>query len=1137
MPKTSNSSQRSLWFLCLAQSCGVLNENMIKNAMLVMALFVMGYENTGIAAIAGGLFILPYACFSATAGQIADKFSKQRLMIAVKIVQILLIPFSFTGFIHQHIPLLLGCIFLLGTAEAFYCPLKYSIIPEIVEKKKILFGNSLIETSTFVSVLIGMLIGGSVILLPGGLYWVCGSAFILSILSLISVLKIDKVAPADQNLILNINIIQETYRTILLSNKNRSIWLCILGISWFWTIGSMVGAGIFDLSAQIIHHNGHYLTNLFISCFSLGVAGGSILCSRLLRGNISARFVPVAAIGISLFCFDFGYAIISIQTVSSLSFFVSSFTGIRILVDLTLMAICCGIYSVPLYAIIQEKSPKSSKARIIAGNNIINAIMMVIGAFIWAKASSFGVSSASLFISLSIINIFVAVYIMRFFTSKILQFIFKIYFKIFHKVTVTGIENFHQAGNKVVIVCNHTSFADASLLSCLLPEQPAFAIYTKTAQKWWARPFLAFVKTFTVDIQSPYTIKEMVQAVRDKNQKLVIFPEGRLTKTGNLMKLYEGAGIVSYNANAKILPIYINGLQFSILGRMKGKLPLRLFPRVSITIRPPVDLNDHLNHNLSHQENRNYIGNILEQIMINTSFAAKNTEKTLFKALIDAKDLYGKKREIIEDIKREPFTYDRLCIGAILFGRKLEKETTLSECIGLLLPNSCGAIVSFMALSAFGRVPHPINISTGAENILNIFQTAQIKTIISSHLFIDKGGLQELEAKLLQKVKIIYIEDIIKNLTLSDKAKAKLDLLRPENLPGMKASYQSPAVILSTSGSEGHPKAVVLSHHNILTNCQQVASVIDFSCADHVFNAMPFFHSLGLTGATLLPLFNGVRTFHYPNPLHYKTIPSMIYDTDATICFGTDTFLNAWAKYAHTYDFYAMRYIITGGEKVKEETHKLYAEKFGVRIFEGYGATESSPVIALNTPMNHRNGTVGHFLPGIDHKITPVPGISIGGKLSIKGHNIMMGYMLNTNPGVIQPIENEWYDTGDIVSIDSDNFITISGRVKRFAKIGGEMISMSAVESMTTKIWPTATNAVVNLTDEKKGEQLLLITTQQDATIEQMLSYSKKHDIAKIMIPKTVKIVKEIPLFATGKINYPELQKQLHLLKLENSTK
>lgn len=1129
MPNTQHTSQRSLWFLCLAQSCGVMNENMIKNAMLVMALFVMGYQNTGLTAIAGGLFMLPYACFSATAGQIADKFSKKHVMIAVKTIQILLIPIAFVGFLYQHITFLLGCLFLFGTAEAFYCPLKYSIIPEIVEPRKLLFGNGLIETSTFIAVLIGMLAGGSIILFPNGLYWICGGAFILAIMGLASVFKIADVPPADPNIKLNINIFKETYSTIILTRKNRSIWLCVLGISWFWTIGSVVGAGIFDISTQIINQNGQYLTNIFISCFSIGVALGSILCSKLLKGKITARFVPIAAIGISLFCLDFGLAVASIHTTQTLSHFITSFTGARILIDLTLMAICCGFYSVPLYAIIQEKSPKSSKARIIAGNNIINAMMMVIGSIIWAKINAYGVSSASLFISLSIINLFVAVFIMRFFTAKIIQIIFKIYFKIFHKVTVEGLENFAKAGDKVVIISNHTSFADASLLSCYLPEQPAFAIYTKTAKKWWARPFLAFVKTFEVDIHSPYSIKDMVSAVRDKNQKLVIFPEGRLTKTGNIMKVYEGAGVVAYNANAKILPIYINGLQFSIFGRMKGKLPLRLFPRLSITIKQPIDLNDYLDPTRSHQDNKKQIGQILEKIMIETSFAAKNTEKTLFQALLHAKDTYGKQSEIIEDINREPFSYERICLGAILFGRKIEKETSLGDYVGLLLPTSCGAIVSLMAISAVGRVPHPMNVSTGTSNILNICQTIQVKTVISSRLFINKANLQDLEKALQETVKIIYLEDIVSSLTLADKVKAKLDLLSPDRLPGMNASYQSPAVVLSTSGSEGHPKAVVLSHHNILTNCQQVASVIDFSCADHVFNAMPIFHSLGLTGATLLPLFFGVRTFHYPNPLHYKNVPSLIYDVDATICFGTDTFLNGWAKHADPYDFYAMRYIVTGGEKVKDETHKLYANKFGVRIFEGYGATESSPVIALNTPKNNRSGTVGQFLPGIQHQITPVPGINNGGKLSIKGHNIMMGYILHTNPGVIQPVPEQWYDTGDIVNIDKDGFVSISGRVKRFAKIAGEMVSMTAVESIADKIWPEAINAVINLTDDKKGEQLLLVTTQPDATLDPLLSYSKEHDIAKIMLPKNLKIMKDLPLFATGKINYPELQKQLQL--------
>ncbi|MDI2091227.1 MFS transporter [Commensalibacter oyaizuii] len=1130
MQKSSALSLKSLWFLCFAQSCGVLSENMIKNAMLVMALFVMGYQNTGLTAIAGGLFILPYACFSATAGQLADKFSKHRVMIAVKTIQLLFIPVVTVGFVYQNITLLLICLFFLGTAEAFYCPLKYSIIPEIVDQKRILFGNSVIETSTFIAILIGMIAGGSVILFSHGIYWVCGSAFILSLLGLGSIFKIMHVAPADPSLKINWNIAKETLNTIAMTRKNRKIWLCVLGISWFWTVGAVISAGIFDLSSAIIHHNGQFLTTIFLSCFSIGIAIGSIICARLLKGRISGQYVPFAAIGISIFCLDFGLASLSIRTFTSLHVFLTSFTGIRIFADLIFLSICSGIFSVPLYAMIQDQSPKSSKARIVAGNNIINAIMMVIGSFIWAKATAYTSNIAYLFIGLSVINFGIAIYIMRLLPAEILKTFFKAYFNLFHGVKITGMENFHQAGEKVVIISNHTSFMDATLLSCYLPQKPAFAIYTKTAEKWWARPFLATVNIFKVDIQSPYAIKDMIYAVRNNKEKLVIFPEGRLTKTGNLMKIYEGAGIVASSSGARILPVHIDGLQFTPWGRMRGKLRMRWFPRLSITILPSFNIQDYTDHNATPRQNRANIGKILQRTLIDSAFKAKNTDKTLFQTLLDAKDIYGKKTEIIEDIRRDPLTYDRLTLGAVLLGRQFTNYTDIGECVGLMLPTSCGGLVALMGLSAFGRVLHPVNVSTGAENIKNISSTAAIKTIITSRLFIEKAKLHDTIDYLKPFVQFVYLEDIKNAIGLSEKIRAKLDILYPKSLPGVKANANDPAIILATSGSEGQPKAVVLSHKNILTNCNQLACSVDFSSADRVFNAMPIFHSFGLTGAILLPLLYGVRTFHYPNPLHYKNISSLIYDTDATICFGTDTFLNGWAKYAHPYDFYAMRYIFAGGEKVKEETRRLYADTFGVRVFEGYGATETAPVMAINTPMNSRGGTVGKFLPGIDYKLEPVPGIDKGGKLIVKGDNIMIGYMLHTNPGKIQPPQDGWYDTGDIVEIDQDGFVIICGRIKRFAKIAGEMISMTAAETLATTLWPTALHAVVSLPDPKKGERLSLITTQQNASVSQLLTYAKERNIAEIMIPRSIKIVQDIPLFATGKVNYPELQKYIQNL-------
>jgi acyl-[acyl-carrier-protein]-phospholipid O-acyltransferase/long-chain-fatty-acid--[acyl-carrier-protein] ligase len=332
-------------------------------------------------------------------------------------------------------------------------------------------------------------------------------------------------------------------------------------------------------------------------------------------------------------------------------------------------------------------------------------------------------------------------------------------------------------------------------------------------------------------------------------------------------------------------------------------------------------------------------------------------------------------------------------------------------------------------------------------------------------------------------------------------------------------------VLLFTSGSEGVPKGVALSHRNILANCAQLSSIIDFNPTDRVFTALPMFHSFGLVGGTLLPLLYGVRIFLYPSPLHYRIVPALIYDTDATICFGTDTFLNGWARYAHPYDFYRMRYIFAGAEKVRDETKRLFAEKFGVRVLEGYGATETSPVLAMNTAMHNRAGTVGRVLPGMAHRLEDVPGVNAGGRLSVSGPNVMLGYMRATAPGVIEKPENGWYDTGDIVDIDPQGYVSITGRAKRFAKIAGEMVSMSAAEALVASLWPDAQHAVLAQPDARKGEQLLLLTTRKDAAARDILAHARARGMAEIAVPRTVLVVDAIPLLGTGKTDYPAVQR------------
>jgi len=695
-------------------------------------------------------------------------------------------------------------------------------------------------------------------------------------------------------------------------------------------------------------------------------------------------------------------------------------------------------------------------------------------------------------------------------------------FKLLYKVEVKGLENYKKAGSRVLIVANHTSFLDAMLITLFLPEKPMFAVNTNIAKRWYFKPFLALVKAFPLDPTNPMATKGIINEIK-KTAKCVIFPEGRITVTGSLMKVYEGPGMIADKAGAQILPIRIDGAQYSPFSRIKGKVRIRMFPKITLTMLEPRQFE--VPEEIKGRTRRHAAGVKLYDLMSQMLFDSSDYKKTLFESVIDQSHIHGRKHVIAEDAMRKPINYGELITRSFTLGGKIAKDTERGEYVGVMLPNMVSSIVTFFALQATGRVPAMLNFSTGAKNLISACKTAEIKTVYTSKQFVTTGKLDDLiEAITKEGIKVIYLEDIAKQINFLNKIVGLITSYLPQ-LFYCKTSPDNAAVVLFTSGSEGVPKGVVLSHKNIQANRYQLGSRVDFGPTDIVFNALPIFHSFGLTGGTLLPILSGIRTFFYPSPLHYRIVPELVYDTNSTIMFGTDTFLSGYARFANAYDFYSIRYVFAGAEKLKEETRKLWAEKYGVRIFEGYGATETSPALSTNTPMHNKPGTVGRLLPGISYKLEEVPGIEDGGKLIVSGENIMKGYLLSDNPGKLVPPANGDYDTGDIVFFDDDGYITIKGRAKRFAKIAGEMVSLTAVETYLAKLWPENQHAVVTISDAKKGEALVLVTDKQDADRSYISKYAKKNGIGELSVPKNIKIVDKVPLLGTGKTDYVGIKK------------
>ena len=1123
-PSTPLLASRRLLPLFIAQTLGALNDNLFKNAMVVLIVFQTASGGPVLVALAGGIFISPYLLFSAVAGTLADRNDKSRLIRITKLLEIGLALLAAAGLLLGSIPILFAVLFGLGAQSTFFSPLKYGILPDHLHENELVAGNGWIEAGTFGGILVGTIAGGALILAPSGALIVSVAAVAVAVCGAIAAFAVPAAPARAPDLPLSWNIPRETATLLRQARGNRPVWLAIVGLSWFWTLGATFLAE-FPVLARDRFAGDPQVITLMLAMFAIGVGAGSVLTARLLRGEVSARYVPFAILLLSVFAADFSWVTwhagpqTGWHTVGAL---LSDLQGWRMLLDLAGVALCGGAFSVPLYAIIQEWSDPMLRSRMIAANNVLNAAFMVVGAVAVAVAQAAGMSAPAVLGVTAALNLVAAVITCLLLPQHLMRGLFRWYFRVFHQVRVEGLEHYPERGRSAVIVPNHLSFLDGCLIAAYAPVQPSFAVHSTMAEAWWAQPFLAPVDVLAVDPRNPYAVRTMVRRVQEGRQ-LVVFPEGRITQTGGLMKIYEGAGMVADKAGAVVVPIRLDGLQFTPFSRMGGKLRRRLFPPVTMRILPPRRLR--VPDGLAGRARRRGVADALQAVMVDAAFEGAETSLSLFQALARAADRHGGGHAITEDIARKPLTYRGLLRAAAVLARKLEPHTKPGARVGVLLPNANGSLVAFMALQAVGNAPAMLNVSAGAEGMLSACKTAVLEVVVSSRAFVARGKLDGVVARMQAQVRFVWLEELRDGVGTADKLRGVLDGWRPQRLRGFAADPDTQAVVLFTSGSEGAPKGVVLSHRNLLANCAQLAAVVDFNPADRVLNAMPMFHAFGLTGGTLLPVLNGVGVFFYPSPLHYRALPEIAYDSDASIAFGTDTFLTGWARFAHPYDFRAIRYIFAGAERVRDETRRLYMERFGVRVLEGYGATECAPVIAMNTPMHNRFGTVGRMLPGIAWALDPVPGIDEGGRLSVRGPNVMLGYLRDGRPGVLEAPEGGWYDTGDIVAIDAEGFVSIRGRAKRFAKIAGEMVSMAAAEALASRIWPDAQHAVVSVPDDRKGERLVLVTTQTEADQKPLLEEARRAGAPELTVPRDVRQVDTVPLLGTGKVDYPGVLK------------
>jgi acyl-[acyl-carrier-protein]-phospholipid O-acyltransferase/long-chain-fatty-acid--[acyl-carrier-protein] ligase len=1111
----------------ITQFFSCFNDNLLKNSLIILVTYKLSEQlilpAIFIVLLANALFIIPYILFAGIAGQIADKYENTIIIKIVKFIEIIISIAAVYGFYTENVLLLLILIFFMGVHSAFFGPIKYSILPNHLKRDELIPANGYIEGSTFFSILVGTLIGG---LYVGASNIVISILVFSSIIGFISSFYIPKTTNFNSNLVINKNIVKEIFVIMKYANSRRNLLLCILGISWFWFLGSALLSQVPLLAKEVLYAD-YGVSNLFLAVFSIGVAVGSFLCKKIVSNEVTVKYLFISSIGVSFFGIDLYFAcktcynVCDINSLQNIFTFLSDIKSWRILLDLFCMSSITGVYVVPLYAVMQYYSPATHRSRIIATNNLYNSIFMI-GSFILISTMfKLGFTVHTVILMLSIANIGVSIFILSFspeirlIPDPVMKWAATSLFNWLYKVEVKGIENYKKAGDKVVIIANHTSYLDSALLSLYLPEKPIFAIDRHVASKWWVKIFLNYNKTHKVDNINAMGIKSLINMVK-RGKKVAIFPEGRISSTGSLMKVYDGPGMIADKADAMILPIMINGVQYTHFSKLNTLSKRKIFTKIVINILPAIKLE--APDSLDIRSRRKYMSESLYQIMSDMFFKSTNYDQTIYQSLIDIAKIVGFNKVLFKDIDNTQLTFRKLFKENFLLSSYILKFSN-KNLVGLLLPNYNIYPSMFFALQAIGKVPLLINSELDSKEIINECKTASLDIIFSSKRYIEsmkkEGFIKDLE----NNFSIIYLEDIANEINLGMRIKALILSYFPQttyNKLCVNQESNNIGIVMFNSENYDNPKLVEFTHKNILSNIAQVKARIDFKIHDVSFNTIPLYNISSLS-STLMMTLSGIQTFLYHTATHYRIVPEMIYMYDATILFSTNSLLVNYAKSAHPYDFSSVRYVFSSGEKLSTYTKKLWMEIYGIKIYENCALTEASSFIAFNTPMYNKKSTQGRLLPKINFKIQKISDIQSGGKLSLNGPNIVLGYSSeNSNVN----LEDMWFDTNYIANVDSEHYLTILGNLNRYKLINKEYINLDLIEDIAKEIDELSESVALFI---DKTESIILFTTSNIIDVNSYKEFLKRNNYSTNYLPESFKTLTNIPITDSGNYNRKKL--------------
>ena len=1094
------------------QFLGAMNDNILKLLIVFFLIHVQGQDRAGVVtATAGMFFVLPFLLFSAPAGGLADRYSKTRVSVGVKLLEVVVTLLAVLAFAKGVVWLLYLTLFLMATHSAFFVPAKYGIIPELAPREELSRANGLIESCTFLAIIFGTTLASGLTQAAGGRFWLAACfCLVVAVVGLCTALRLPTVEPAAPQRRIHL-FPSEIVRTLKLVRHDRWLMLAIIGFAWFMLVGAftqlnLIGYGIQHLGLSEVHSNYLFLAS------ALGIAAGSLLAARLSGKDVEFGIVPLGAIGLTAAPILLHNAPSHVPTVLAI---------------IVLFGISAGLFSLPLQTFIQLRADPSIRGEVLAASSFINWIGILLAAGLtFLFSGPLKITAAQGFSVMGLVTLALTLLTLRYLPDFLLRFVALAVMKLLYRIRVDGRANVPLDG-PALLVANHVSWIDALLLIATQTRRIRFVMDRTIYETPALNPLFRLMGVIPVSARDGVAgFKEFLRATRqvlDEGYLVCIFAEGEITRHGGLNAFRPGFARIAQATSVPIIPTYIGGAWGNIFSYARNRrLYLQRYPMHILFGAPlPADQATQARTAVMELSVRYYEARKTERLPLAEAFVST------------ARSNWG--QPAVNDTTGRGLTYGKLLTGSLLVKNRLAPLLDGTN-VGILLPPSVAGFTANIALTLLAKVPVNLNYTASQEAFRSALEQADIRCVVTSRKVLER--LPDLPLP----ERIILLEELMVGLNGLEKLRGLLKArLAPRAV--LCDSHPAPddtATIIFSSGSTGTPKGVMLSHHNILSNIESLRAVFQPNRSDRVAAVLPLFHSLGFTGTLWLPLLSGFSSACHSNPLEAAQVVKLVRNEQATILLATPTFLSAYLRKAEPEDFRSLRLVVTGAEKLKNELANAFEEKFGLRPLEGYGATELSPVISLNIPdveiggirqKGQLPGSVGRPIPGVAVRISdPDSGQLLDdgqpGLIEVAGPNLMTGY-LGKPDETAKVIRGGWYNTGDIGYINDDGFVVITDRLARFSKIAGEMIPHGAVEERLLAAL-AATDpllAVTAVPDERKGERLAVVFDQTRLDEAQIKQAIDRADLPNLWKPSLLVAAGAIPLLGSGKLDLKGLKR------------